>query len=98
MRIISAMPENGTLVKKINLAMSLSDYVLKYWEFICFLAFIVFYGLWTYFKVGNHEERIQKLENEIDSTRTAISTLNERLGSMDAKLDILVAGYKKDNK
>lgn len=76
--------------------MQLQDYLIKYWEIVIFLALIAFYGLWAYFKVDNHEKRISKLEDGSDETKKTVSTMFEKIGAMDAKLDLLVEGYKKD--
>lgn len=73
----------------------IQDLLSKYWGMLSFIAVVIFYGLWAYFKVGDHEKRIGKLEDNKDAMTGTINTLNERLSGMDGKLDILVEGYKK---
>lgn len=84
-------------VEKSNLAMEPTDYLTKYWGIISSGALVVFYGLWAYFKVSDHEGRIIKLEDAKEAAEKTISSLDVRLSAMDAKLDILVAGYRKEN-
>lgn len=79
-----------------NLAMSVQEFLVKYWGLLSFMAVVVFYGLWAYFKVGSHEDRIKTLEGGKEDMEKAVGLINERLARMDGKLDILVAGYKKE--
>lgn len=73
----------------------IQDILSKYWGALSFIAVVIFYGLWAYFKVDSHEKRISKLEDNKDTMTGTINTLNERLSGMDGKLDILVEGYKR---
>lgn len=74
------------------------DIVSKYWEVLLFLASLLFHAIWTYWTVRSHEDRIKCLEDKADDTNDVISSLKAIISSMDAKLDILIEGYRTRNK
>ncbi len=45
---------------------TLIEIINNYWGMILFIAGLAFHALWTYFQVGNHKERIVKLEGRAD--------------------------------
>lgn len=79
-----------------NRVMNFLEIINKYWGIILFLAGAIFHALWTYFRVGEHGTRINKLEVDTDSHGKSIQKIESTLQGMDSKLDILVEGYKKE--
>jgi hypothetical protein len=65
------------------------------WEILIFLVGIIYHAIWTYFKVGDHEGRIKKVEDNRQTLDSAINELKSSVQSINDKLDILVTGYKK---
>ncbi len=76
--------------------MSIIDQINNSWGILLFLAGLIFHALWTYFRVGNHDIRIGNLETGSASSNKAITDINNKISSIDAKLDILLTGYHKE--
>ncbi len=69
----------------------------QYWGIILFMAGLIFHALWTYFKVGEHGDKISILEANEKTTNSVVTDIKEKISSIDAKLDILLDGYHKNN-
>jgi hypothetical protein len=76
--------------------MSIAELITKYWGIIMFFAGLVFHALWTYFKVDNHERRIKDMEKKQDDFAKLTASIENKISAIDAKLDILLEGYKRD--
>lgn len=57
---------------------------------------LIFHALWTYFQVGSHSKRISEIETKTNDFTKTISNVESKIASIDAKLDILLAGYHKE--
>lgn len=84
----------------------LGQFIKEYWGAIMFVIGIVFHAIWTYFRVGELEKHLVSYKEDTDKKIDAItkektilleeiSALKEEMASMNAKLDILVEGYKR---
>lgn len=68
----------------------------EYWGIILFMAGLIFHALWTYFQVGGHSKRLDEIERKTNDFIKTISNVENRITSIDAKLDILLTGYHKE--
>lgn len=86
--------------------MNFEELVLKN---IVWIIGILVHAIWTYWKVGELDKKTIALEVRINDEVKAltkenselvaeISKLRETISNMDAKLDILLEGYKKEKK
>lgn len=75
---------------------SLEQLVKEYWGFVLFLMGLIFHALWTYFRVGEIEKRLSEIEKERGTLSQEVSKLNQQVSNMDAKLDVLLEGYRKN--
>lgn len=67
----------------------------NYWAVIVFVGSILSQAVWVYFKVTEHETRIEKLEHDTSVNTNSIQEIRQTLQNIDGKLDILVEGYKR---
>lgn len=74
------------------------ELITKYWGFVLFLLGLCFHAIWTYFRVGEHDQKIKSLEDKTDTHSTTVNQINSRLDSMEAKLDILLEGFNTKKK
>lgn len=72
------------------------EVVNKYWGMILFIAGLIFHAIWTYFQVSNHDKRISEIETKTNDFTKTISSVEQKIASIDAKLDILLSGYNKE--
>lgn len=72
------------------------DVINEYWGIVLFIAGLIFHAIWTYFQVGNHDKRITDIEQKTDAVTKTISNVEQKIASIDAKLDILLSGYHKE--
>ena len=77
---------------------NLGAIISKYWGFILFLLGLCFHAIWTYFQVGEHSKRLEKLENRADNSDTNHSRFESLFSEINAKLDILLEGYNTKKK
>lgn len=68
----------------------------EYWGMALFIGGLIFHAIWTYFQVGNHAKRISDIETKTDKVTATISSVETKIASIDAKLDILLSGYHKE--
>lgn len=78
--------------------MSVAEILKEYWGITMFLIGLVFHAVWTYFQVAEHNKRLDKLEQKQDDFSELTASIVNKISAIDAKLDILLEGYKKDNK
>ena len=76
--------------------MTILEGINQNWGIILFLAGLIFHALWTYFTVGNHTVKIKSLESKNMKTDIDVASINTKISSIDAKLDILLTGYHRD--
>lgn len=54
---------------------SIIEIINNYWGMILFMLGIVFHSLWTYFQVGEHKIRLNKLENRADGAEKSMDEI-----------------------
>jgi septal ring factor EnvC (AmiA/AmiB activator) len=85
---------------------SLAELIKEYWSFTLFLVGLLFHAIWTYFRVGELEKHMASFKEEVDfkiheiykeraTLLSEITSLKEEIASINAKLDILVDGYRR---
>ena len=74
------------------------DTIVKYWQIILFISGLIFHAIWVYMKVGQHEERITKLEERADDSDEKHSDYQAIFAEIRAKLDLLVEGFQTSRK
>lgn len=74
---------------------NIGQIIEKYWGIILFLLGLIFHAIWTYFQVGEHSKRLDKLEVRADGSDENHSKFESMFSEINAKLDILLEGYKK---
>lgn len=78
--------------------MTIAKVITEYWGFVMFLLGLSFHAIWTYFRVDNHEKRISKVEDDLEMINKTHTSIESRLSSIEAKLDILVNNFKQNDK
>lgn len=59
--------------------MALIDQINNYWQILTFIAVVIFYAIWTYFRVNSHENRILDLENRATTIEDTSDTFRESI-------------------
>ena len=75
--------------------MNFLEGINHYWGIILFFAGLIFHALWTYFKVGQHDTRIETLEGISNDNSDIVNGIRNQISAIDSKLDILLTGYHK---
>lgn len=70
--------------------MAISTILTEYWGVTVFVLGMIFHALFMYFKIGNHEKRIEEIERKDDTTNRMVAEIKEHIASMNAKLEILL--------
>lgn len=75
--------------------MTVIDLIIEHWSIVVTIVGVI--GSWFYFKfkMTELEMRIGKLEIEREVADKTVSRLEIAIGEINAKLDILVDGYKR---
>lgn len=78
--------------------MTPTDLIKEYWGILMFLAGLVFHSIWVYIRVGDHGDRLKTLESRADSSDKTHAEYGNMFAEINAKLDILLEGYKSKRK
>jgi hypothetical protein len=71
------------------------EFIKEYWGFTFFLIGLIYHALWSYFRIGDHATRITRLEMQNEQSEKTINDLKNLVTGIDAKLDLLLDGYKR---